>query len=264
MLYGVLSQSITPVRKEPFEHSEMVTQLLFGETFLVLEQHRDWLRVELTHDGYPGWIDVKSSILMDQEEYDLLSIKDALSVASRLFVAKAENDEYPIRLCPGSSLYNYIPENGTFSLPGKQYKTFSIPFEPLGNNKLQSIEELAKYFINSPYLWGGRSPYGIDCSGLTQVIFKMVGVSIPRDASQQVFLGQTVEFVSQYRTGDLAFFGNAEGNITHVGIVLNNNHIIHSSGFVRLDKLDQQGIFSVVEKKYTHQLRVVKRLIFDS
>lgn len=261
MLYGVVYQSVVPVRKEPFERSEMVSQVLFGETFTIIEEHKDWLRVVLTYDSYEGWIDRKSSIILDQEQFNLLSLKGISMVSSRLFSAKAQGCDYPIRLCPGSTIYNYDETTGSFNMVGRHYKTFNVPFDNPFSNNYESIEELSKSFVNAPYLWGGRTPYGIDCSGLVQIIYKMIGLVIPRDASQQVLLGQTVEFLNQYRVGDLAFFNDEEGDIVHVGIVLNDNSIIHSSGSVRIDKLDQQGIFSTTSKRYSHKLRVVKRLI---
>lgn len=261
MSYGILTQSITPVRQEPFEYSEIVTQLLFGETFVVIEEHSNWLRIGITHDSYAGWIDRKSSVIISDENFHEMVVNKASSIATKLFSAQADDSDFPIRLCPGSTLYAYNQEANSFQLAQKNYKILSDPFDALSDNMAQNVERLAKYYMNAPYLWGGRSPYGIDCSGLTQVVFKMAGISLPRNASQQVMLGKTIEFVNQYQLGDLAFFGNEEGNIIHVGIILDNNYIIHSSGFVRIDKLDQQGIFSLIDNKYTHGLRVVKRII---
>jgi cell wall-associated NlpC family hydrolase len=120
---------------------------------------------------------------------------------------------------------------------------------------------MAESFVNSPYLWGGRSPYGIDCSGLIQVIFKMIGEKLPRDASQQVTRGETVNFMNLTQVGDLAFFDDEEGNIVHVGMILPENRIVHSSGFVKIDRIDQQGIYNIETKRYSHKLRVIKRIL---
>jgi cell wall-associated NlpC family hydrolase len=261
MSYGVVCQTLAAFRKEPFEHSEMVSQVLFGETFAIIEEFNDWLRVSLTLDSYEGWIDKKVCIIIDQEQMDLLSLHNASSVATRLFTAKPNNSELPIRLCPGSTLYNFNAENGTFKLIGKEYKTFNLPFDGTSEDKIENLILYAKEFINAPYLWGGRSPYGIDCSGLVQVVFKMIGISVPRDASQQIFLGTTIEFINLAQPGDLAFFDDEEGNITHVGIILPNNLIIHSSGFVHVDIIDHQGIYSNNSKVYSHKLRMIKRVI---
>ena len=116
-------------------------------------------------------------------------------------------------------------------------------------------------WLNTPYLWGGRSPFGVDCSGLTQMLFLVGGIQLPRDAWQQAELGKLVELIDLAATGDLAFFDNEEGRIVHVGIVLENRRILHASGRVRIDNLDQEGIFNASEKKYTHKLRMIKRVV---
>jgi hypothetical protein len=262
-MFGVVNQSLVALRSEPFERSEMVSQVLFGETFSLIEEHKGWLRVELTLDSYVGWLDTKSCQLFDQDQMNLLTLKDVLSVATRLFSAKHYNSEFPIRLCPGSNLYNFNSDSGTFMLIGQEYKTFNVPFDVDNTDQSSKIISLAQSFLNAPYLWGGRTPYGIDCSGLSQLVYKMCGIPIPRDASQQVLIGNTVEFLNLSKTGDLAFFDDEEGNITHVGIILPESRIIHSSGFVKIDKLDHQGIFSTQTKSYSHKLRVVKRLMND-
>jgi gamma-D-glutamyl-L-lysine dipeptidyl-peptidase len=262
-MFGVIDQSLAALRKEPFERSEMVNQLLFGETFSIIEEHREWLRIAVNHDGYEGWIDTKMCQMIDDEQMSLLTINGIASVATRLFSAQHSNSEYPIRLCPGSTLYNFDSNNGTFTLLGESYKTFNIPIECIDQQAVDNLIQFAKSYVNAPYLWGGRSPMGIDCSGLVQVIFKMLGISIPRDASQQVELGSSVDFINLVKPGDLAFFDDNEGNIIHVGIVLPENRIIHSSGYVKIDKLDQHGIYSIRKQNYTHKLRVVKRIMED-
>lgn len=261
MNYGIVNQSIVAVRREPFERSEMTSQVLFGETFTIIEDYNDWLRVQLTFDSYEGWIDTKSCVRIDQETLNLLTLSDVSTVATRLFTAKPIHSDYPIRLCPGSNIYNYNFDNGNFKLVKEEYKSFNLPFEKAEDDIFENLIANAKDFVNAPYLWGGRSPYGIDCSGLVQIVFKMNGISLPRDASQQIQVGETIEFVNLTKAGDLAFFDDEEGNITHVGIILGNNKIVHSSGFVRIDFFDHQGIYSTKSKKYTHKLRMFKRVI---
>ncbi|HEX2935487.1 MAG TPA: C40 family peptidase, partial [Bacteroidales bacterium] len=123
------------------------------------------------------------------------------------------------------------------------------------------IEEVARKFLHAPYLWGGRTVFGIDCSGFTQIVYKMNGIGIPKDAYQQAEIGEPVQFVEDTRTGDLAFFDNEEGRITHTGIILGKSEIIHASGEVRIDKFDHQGIFNEEDNAYSHKLRLIKRII---
>lgn len=261
MINGIVNQSLVAVRKEPFERSEMVNQLLFGEVFKVFERYKGWLRISIWHDKYEGWIDEKLCMMITDDQMDWITIPNVESVATQLFSAKKVGNDHPIRLCPGSSLYFYNPTEGSFKIGGDDYHTFSQSVDDHLSNKRDALIEWAKNYINAPYLWGGRSPYGVDCSGLIQVVYKMIGMLIPRDASQQVARGKTVDFISMAQPGDLAFFDDEERNITHVGMVFPNGNIIHSSGYVKVDKLDHQGIFSVETKTYSHKLRVIKNLL---
>jgi hypothetical protein len=263
MNFGAVNQSLVSLRSEPFDRSEMVNQLLFGETFEMREQHKDWLRVKLSLDSYEGWIDSKACIILSSEQMEWITLPEVTSVATKLFIAKNLVEEHPIRLCPGSSLYHLNQSEGIFKLGEESYKAFSIPIDPPEGDLRETLIKRALDYTNSPYLWGGRSPYGIDCSGLVQVLYKMLGIPVPRDASQQVQLGQTVNFINQAQPGDLAFFDNEEGSITHVGIILQKGYVIHSSGFVKIDIIDHQGIYSVKTKSYTHKLRVVKDILTE-
>jgi cell wall-associated NlpC family hydrolase len=261
MNYGVINQSLAALRREPFEKSEMVSQLLFGETFAIHEQHKGWLRVTVTHDTYEGWLDSKLCLLVNADEYLWTQAAGAHKCATQNFMAQRDGSEHPIHLCAGSSIYHSASTSTVFSLPQVKYNALSSPFDGNGHSIMETIQRRALYYINSPYLWGGRSPFGIDCSGLVQVVFKSIGYYLPRDASQQVVLGEIIDFVNMTQTGDLAFFDNEEGAITHVGIVLPEGRIIHSSGYVRIDKLDQQGIYCSETRLYTHRLRIIKRIL---
>ena len=256
MQIGVANQSIVALRREPSESSEMVSQLLFGEKFTVIEGYKSWLRIINELDSYEGWLDIKLVELLADDQLKKL---DDFKVANTLFKAKRNNSQNPIRLCPGSTLYGY--KNGVFTTGINSYTSIESPFSEFHENLSEEITRLTKTFINSPYLWGGRSPYGIDCSGLVQVVFKILGMNLPRDAGQQVKIGETVDFINLVQPGDLAFFDNEEEIITHVGIIIDKGKIVHSSGFVKLDTIDHQGIFNVENQKYSHKLRVIKRII---
>ncbi|MFW5830834.1 MAG: C40 family peptidase, partial [Prolixibacteraceae bacterium] len=148
-----------------------------------------------------------------------------------------------------------------FTVSRETYKSAGEIFYGKHKNPRNVIIKQALKYFNAPYLWGGRSPFGVDCSGFTQVIYKMIGIKIPRDASQQVKMGTALSFVDEAEPGDLAFFDDEEGNIVHVGILWKRNKIIHASGKVRVDNVDQFGIFNVDLKRYTHKMRVMKKII---
>ncbi len=260
MTNGVVNQSLAALRKEPFERSEMVSQLLFGEAFTILERFKGWIRISTLPDGYEGWIDEKLCVLLEKEQECLFN-PTVHTVSNQLFLAKSDAEEFPLRLCPGSSLFYYDSISGSFSIGESNYISLNQPVEQLDGSPRELLVKLAQNYINSPYLWGGRSPYGIDCSGLVQILFKQIGINIPRDAGQQVNFGETVDFINMAKPGDVAFFDDEEGSIVHVGIIYPQGKIIHASGYVRVDFIDHQGIFSQNKQKYTHKLRVVKNLI---
>ncbi|HPD95682.1 MAG: C40 family peptidase [Bacteroidales bacterium] len=253
MEQGTLIKSLASVRKEPSETSEMVNQLLFGETLEILEKFKNWYRITSTFDQYPGWIDSRSIVPTNNINIDSKIIN------ASIVKVKQKNDPFSFIICPGSELPNF--NNGIFRINKEDFECLGNPLIQLPASINDRIIEVAKQFINAPYLWGGRSPFGIDCSGLTQVVFKICGISLPRDAKQQAAIGTDVEFVNQVQPGDLAFFDNDENEIIHVGILTGNQTIIHSSGYVRIDKFDHQGIFDLQKKDYSHKLRIIKRII---
>ncbi len=261
MNYGISDLSIIPVRSEASEKSEMVTQILFGEHFQILEEAEGWSRVQLAFDEYQGWVDSKMITPISKDNYEKHNEFFA-AVANDTFNLVFQEEDYSNKLIvPGSSLPFCNQKEKSFYIGDKKYFYKGTINGKNTNNIREAIIESALTYFNAPYLWGGRTPYGIDCSGFTQIVYKLNGMAIPRDASQQVNLGTTLTFVEEALPGDLAFFDNEEGRITHVGIIWDRHKIIHASGKVRIDNVDHQGIFNIDTKRYTHKLRVIKRLL---
>lgn len=264
MRYGISNLSIVPVRSEPHERSEMCTQILFGECYIIIDEIDKWCRVQMALDEYQGWIDRKMVYEIDVNCYNQLSA-DACKVTTDVFNIVQRVDDYSsFLIVAGSSLPFFNESTRSFRLGDNDYH---IQGNHFANHTLSArdliIENGLKYF-NAPYLWGGRSPLGIDCSGFSQILYKMAGIIIPRDAVQQSVLGANLSFVEEASPGDLAFFDNEEGEIVHVGIIWENHKIIHASGKVRIDNVDHFGIYNVDTKRYTHKMRLMRRLISES
>lgn len=259
MTRGICSLSIIPQRQEPSDRSEMINQVLFGESYLVLEKRKKWLRVRLDHDGYEGWIDRKQfHFYAEADENKTLEVPAHCSGDLIEIVAQeGEGDFFPIFL--GSFLPHYQEQSQVLKIADRAYHYGGAV--KTGQSSRAAMIEMAQQYRNAPYLWGGRTPAGIDCSGFTQMVYRLAGHSLPRDSQEQAKLGQALSFIEESEPGDLAFFDNEEGIITHVGLVLANNYILHASGKVRLDRLDQTGIFNPEEGSHTHKLRVIKKII---
>lgn len=260
MNYGISSLSIIPVRKEPSEKSEMVTQILYGEHFENREQMVGWTNVKLAFDGYEGWIDSKMITELSPRLAAKLEKKDS-AVLGDIFSIVPVNNEQNMMLVAGSSLPLWRPYLKKFTVGRDTYSLKGEVFHGKINDPRSVIIRQALKYFNAPYLWGGRTPFGIDCSGFTQIIYKMIGCKIPRDTNQQVKVGTALSFVDEAEPGDLAFFDDDNGNIVHVGIIWKRNKIIHASGKVRIDNVDQFGIFNIDTKRYTHKMRVMKKII---
>lgn len=249
MQYGICHLSIVPLRFEASDKSELVSQLLYGEFFKVLEHRKKWSRIRLDFDKYEGWIDNKQFQFISEKEYTSFSKKDPIYVADLVeFIGDKNNQLCPIPL--GASLQGLSLLQQTHD--GNVIK---------GQKNKSNLIDTAFLYLNAPYLWGGKTPFGIDCSGFTQMVYKLNGYALLRDASQQASQGEALSFIEESEPGDLVFFDNAEGDIIHVGIMMKDNYIIHAHGKVRIDRLDHSGIYNVEKREHTHKLRVIKKII---
>ncbi len=243
-MYGVCLLTVIPMRKLPSHKSEMINQVLFGEKFAILEKKKNWSLIKLLHDNYIGWV--------NNNQYNKTSNKKLDSYISNKTNCKIKINNIQQELVLGS----YIPKG---ELEKKELKIdFKLNFGDISNFNLW-FQKIAKKYLNSPYLWGGRTPLGIDCSGYTQMIYRFFNINLPRDSFQQAQKGKKITF-NNCKMGDLAFFEEKK-KINHVGILLSNKKIIHSSGKVRIDKFDSIGIYNSNTEKYTHKLKLIKRFI---
>ncbi|MDA7777851.1 C40 family peptidase [Flavobacteriaceae bacterium] len=249
MKHGICHLSIVPIRKENSHQSELVSQLLYGDCFKIISIKKDWVQLLTLQDEYSGWIDHKQFKDIDQKEAEKISAVGA-QYSSQLVDFVETEDSALISIVLGSNVAgaNLLKHtfNGSFSEKVKDKS---------------SLIKTAYSYLNSPYLWGGKTPMGIDCSGLIQMIYRINGYNIPRDASQQVMLGETLSFIDESEPGDLAFFDDQEGAIIHVGLLLENYHILHAHGKVRIDRIDQTGIYNFDTQQHSHKLRIIKKMI---
>ena len=242
-----------PLRSAPRHKSEMLSQILFGEKYYVVETIGSWIKIETTFDNYTGWIDA------DHNHLTLDNADDKGFVLNKPLVC-FKKDKTQITLEAGCEIYNPDFSNKKFTLAGDTF-TVANKFCKDYVTINESISETALRYINSPYLWGGRIPSGIDCSGFTQLIFKLHGIAIARNSWQQAKEGAPVDFINDAESGDLAFFDDEQGNINHVGMILSSGLVIHASGRVRIDPIDHQGIFKKEINGYSHKLRIIRRII---
>ena len=239
MEYGICTQSAIAMRKENSHASEMVSQLLYNELYVKLDKKSEWILIRTELDQYEGWIPAKQHHPINENEF--LQLKD-----SKLLIVNQPVANYKGRIVSfGTPLFE----------PAECAAEMPQAFQP------QAMIDNARKLLGAPYLWGGHTVMGIDCSGFVQLCARSAGLLLPRDASQQIQCGEVVYFLQETQPGDLAFFGNENGTITHVGIIIGNEQIIHASGEVRIDYLDQTGIFNKETGIHTHQLVGVKRMI---
>lgn len=256
--YQICRVAVAPLRKEPSDRSEIVSQLLFGDRVKVLETTEKWWYVSHINDDYEGWMDFKQLQQLtelqfnDEQSYHFVC-------PPQLNNTLIANNGTAYYLCAGSTLPFY--KDGACYLGEEKFELKFDPWQPTITNFNEQIETVAKFFENAPYLWGGRTLFGIDCSGFVQTVYKLFNIQLKRDASQQAEQGELVDFLASAKIGDLAFFDNEGGRITHVGLMLSNDKIIHAAGKVRIDPIDDQGIYNAELGKYTHKLRIIKRFV---
>lgn len=235
----------------------MMNQLLFGESVEILEaEDRIWMKIKSCHDGYEGWITKRQVLPVDAPAV----VPDSWMLKDHLATILIDGNKMNIPFA--ATLPSF--KNGKGGFGGLQYEcnqANAIPYTRLSKST-DTLNELIGHWINTPYLWGGRTLLGVDCSGFAQVIFKMMGISLLRDAWMQATGGEAIGFLQEATCGDLAFFDDATGKIVHVGILLNDHEIVHASeysGRVRIDRIDNQGIVNADTAQRTHQLRIIKR-----
>jgi len=249
MQYGICPLSIVPLRETTSNNSEMVSQVLYGEHFKILEERAQWSRIRVAFDNFEAWISNKQLLKIPEETYFQLE-QATPKYSADLFDFVTDHNRHLITIPIGASL------NAT-SLLNHQFEGHSVS----GAKPKIEIVKTALLYLNSPYAWGGKSPLGIDCSGLTQMVYKLNGYQLNRNSADQAKQGEPLSFIEESEAGDLAFFDDKDGIIDHVGIMMNDNYIIHVDGKVRIDRIDHSGIFNAELKRHTHQLRVIKKII---
>ncbi|MFD0975515.1 C40 family peptidase [Salinimicrobium gaetbulicola] len=249
MQYAICNLGIVPLRLEPTDTSEMVSQVLYGEYFKILEERGKWSRIRTAFDSLEAWIDNKQYVKVSEEDYQKFDSEDP--VLSADLIEFISNDQQNLMPIPLGSLLNF---------------TAFLNHSHTGNKTSGKMDknrliESAFLYLNAPFLWGGKTPFGIDSSGLTQMVYKLNGYRLPRNAAEQAKQGESLSFIEESEPGDLAFFDDKDGVITHVGLMMNDNYIIHADGKVRLDRIDHSGIYNADLRRHTHKLRVIKKII---
>ncbi len=250
MPYGICHLSVIPVRAQADNSSEMLTQLLYGEHFKIIENRKFWSKVRIVADKTEGWITKQQFLPLDQPKLEIIKQNKSPEYATDLVAYATDKDQVLIPVLLGSSVSSAPLMAQTFegaSLNGAGSKSNIVP--------------TAMYYLHAPFLWGGKTPFVVDDSGFSQMVYKINGYQLPRRASEQAMIGESLSFIEESEPGDLAFFDDKEGNIDHVGIIMKDNFIIHAHGKVRIDRLDHTGIFNRDEGLYSHSLRVIKRIV---
>ncbi|GAA4835583.1 C40 family peptidase [Algivirga pacifica] len=247
--FGICQLSVIPVRREGAHSAEQIHQLILGDTYQVLEKEEEWVKIKGDFEGYEGWVAIGQHYAITAVVRDELLREQPSFLNETLLL----HNDSPMPVSIGSTINSHIL--GIFG--EKNQEQLKAHVHSISE---ESIGQTARKYLGTPYLWGGKSYFGIDCSGFSQQTYKLHGYSLPRDAYQQVEIGTEVS-LENAKEGDLAFFVNPKGRIDHVGILLSNTEIIHASHRVRIDKIDEKGIYSEELKRYTHPLHIIKRVL---
>jgi len=250
MQYGICPLSVIPIRLKAENAGELISQLLFGEHFKILEKRKFWSRIRVAFDGFEGWVNNQQIVFIEEDDFMEIENTDIFKHSSELFSFASTERGTLLPIVLGSS----IPHNKVlpYIFEGSAIQTKSNKSEFLAT---------ALLYLHAPFLQGGRTPFGIDSSGFSQMVYKINGYHLKRTASEQSKQGEALSFIEESEPGDLAFFDNKEGEIDHVGIIMKDNYIIHSNGKVRIDRIDHTGIFNAETRNYTHSLRVIKKMV---
>jgi gamma-D-glutamyl-L-lysine dipeptidyl-peptidase len=242
-----------PLRSGPSHRSEILSEVLFGEKYVIVDQIDHWIKVETDFDNYQGWIDI------NHVQHSIVQGNSCGHVLNKNLLCY-KRDKTKIVLEPGCDIYSPDFEEKIF-FAGNNVFTAGKEFNKSYITTSDSLPDTAMKFINSPYIWGGRIPSGIDCSGLTQLVYKIHGIKIGRNSWQQAESGTEISFIDETMPGDLVFFDDERGKISHVGMIVSRGLVIHASGMVRIDSIDHQGIFRKEIESYSHHLRTIRRIV---
>lgn len=244
---GIAFLSAIPVRAKASDTSEMVSQILFGESYDIISEDDKWYKIKMDYDAYEGFIDKGQFQELDAENRKEFHIQKTFLITHNI---KISIDDFGLlSLSPGSEVPLSWMNNDLKFMRSKSFD---------GYDPEQIIRDAQK-FLGAPYLWGGRSIFGLDCSGFVQIVFKLSGINLKRDASMQIKSGEEINQYSDHKKGDLAFFSNDKGKINHVGIISEKNKIIHSSSWVRESELNKNGIVND-NGEISHHLHSIRRL----
>ncbi len=261
---AIVLHSVVPVRSKPDEAAEQLTQLLFGETCEITDEVPRWYNIRNDYDGQEGWVDFKMISKMSNEEYERYTSSNLTAMVKMpMAYAVSEANQQTFPLTAGTHLSNY--KDGQFEILGSKFviDPQMVAPQPLEFNETNFMQTV-RFFLNIPYLWGGKNCMGLDCSGFSGIVLSLFGVRLLRNAREQVHQGKEIGFLSEAQCGDLVFFDhqsrNPEStNISHVGILLSPNTVVHCSGRVKVERIDSNGIISAETGEYTHDLRAIRR-----